>query len=146
MSKGCIVIVMTETALLRIGELSRRSGVSPELLRAWERRYDLLQPTRSEGGLRLYAPSDLERVQAMQRHLAAGFAAAEAARLAGAEGAPTLESAAAPETARHALAVAFAAFDEARAQAVLDALFAGTTLDAALSTMIVPYLRELGER
>jgi DNA-binding transcriptional MerR regulator len=38
---------MTEIGLFRIGELSRRSGVSPELLRAWERRYDLLQPTRS---------------------------------------------------------------------------------------------------
>jgi DNA-binding transcriptional MerR regulator len=73
---------MSEVGLFRIGELSRRSGVSPELLRAWERRYDLLQPTRSPGGLRLYAASDLERVQAMQRHLARGLAAAEAAALA----------------------------------------------------------------
>ena len=31
---------------LRIGELSRRVGVSPELLRAWERRYGLLHPAR----------------------------------------------------------------------------------------------------
>ena len=31
---------------LRIGELSKRSGVSPELLRAWERRYGLLKPAR----------------------------------------------------------------------------------------------------
>ncbi len=38
---------MNETAYLRIGELSKRSGVSPELLRAWERRYGLLRPTRS---------------------------------------------------------------------------------------------------
>src|SRR5581483_7727479 len=66
---------------LRIGELSRRTGVSPELLRAWERRYGLLRPTRSAGGLRLYSPGDLARVHAMQRHLAEGFAAAEAATL-----------------------------------------------------------------
>ena len=33
-----------DRALLRIGELSKRSGVSPELLRAWERRYGLLRP------------------------------------------------------------------------------------------------------
>ena len=38
---------------LRIGELSRRSGVSPELLRAWEQRYGLLRPLRSAGGFRL---------------------------------------------------------------------------------------------
>ena len=39
----------TETGpSLRIGELSRRVGVSPELLRAWERRYGLLEPARTE--------------------------------------------------------------------------------------------------
>jgi MerR family transcriptional regulator, light-induced transcriptional regulator len=137
---------MGETAVLRIGELSRRSGVSPELLRAWERRYDLLRPTRSQGGLRLYTPADLERVRAMQRHLAGGMAAAEAARLAAAEDVPAPEPSRAPHAARETLAMAFAAFDEARAHAVLDALLAGTTLDAALSRVIVPYLHELGER
>ena len=54
-------------AALRIGELSKRSGVSPELLRAWERRYGLLRPTRSAGGLRLYSLDDLERVREMRR-------------------------------------------------------------------------------
>ena len=39
---------------LRSGESSRLLGVSPELLRAWERRYELLSPARTEGGLRLY--------------------------------------------------------------------------------------------
>jgi MerR family transcriptional regulator, light-induced transcriptional regulator len=48
--------------VLRIGELSKRVGVSPELLRAWERRYGLLHPARSAGGLRLYSPADVERV------------------------------------------------------------------------------------
>ena len=70
-----------EAGLLRIGELSRRTGVSPELLRAWERRYGLLRPVRSQGGLRLYRPRDLERVLRMQQHLADGLAAAEAAGL-----------------------------------------------------------------
>jgi transposase-like protein len=42
-----------ETGYLRIGELARRTGVSPELLRAWERRYGLLRPARSQGGFRL---------------------------------------------------------------------------------------------
>src|SRR5689334_1904888 len=110
---------MLETAYLRIGELSRRSGVSPELLRAWERRYGLLQPTRSEGGLRLYTTADLERVRAMQRHLASGLAAAEAARLVSTAEAQFAESSSAPAAAREELADAFAAFDEARAQAVL---------------------------
>src|SRR4051812_5453883 len=70
---------MTAEPLLRIGELSRRTGVSAELLRAWERRYGLLQPIRSSGGLRLYTHEDVERVRLMQQHLADGLAAAEAA-------------------------------------------------------------------
>ena len=65
---------------LRIGELSRRTGVAPELLRAWERRYGLLRPARSEGGFRLYSEADEQRVERMRLHLREGLAAAEAAR------------------------------------------------------------------
>ena len=73
---------MDDSAHLRIGALSGRVGVSPELLRAWERRYGLLQPSRSAGGFRLYSGADEARVQSMQRYLEAGLSAAEAARLA----------------------------------------------------------------
>jgi methanogenic corrinoid protein MtbC1 len=129
---------------LRIGELSRRSGVSPELLRAWERRYGLLRPARSTGGLRLYSLDDLERVRSMQRHLASGLAAAEAAALATAE--PATTPVLGPGNVRHDLAVAVAAFDEARAQAVLDALLAVATVDTAIGDVVVPYLHDLGTR
>jgi DNA-binding transcriptional MerR regulator len=140
---------VSETGLLRIGELSRRSGVTPELLRAWERRYGLLRPTRSPGGLRLYSADDLERVRAMQRHLAAGFAAAEAAALASSaapEGAERESAPVAVADLRADLRDALDAFDEPRAQAVLDRLLAGATLDAALVDVLLPYLHELGER
>src|SRR5512144_1546124 len=73
---------MTDNGALRIGELSKRTGVTPALLRAWERRYGLVRPTRSPGGLRLYSPADVERVRLMQQHLTEGLAAAEAASLA----------------------------------------------------------------
>jgi DNA-binding transcriptional MerR regulator len=133
--------------LLRIGELSRRAGVSPELLRAWERRYGLLRPTRTPGGLRLYSTDDLERVQAMQRHLAEGLAAAQAASLALATphleaGVPLLAS----EVARGELGDALEGFDEPLAQAVLDRLLSAATVEVVLTEVIVPYLRELGER
>ena len=41
---------------VRIGELSRRTGVRAETIRAWERRYGLIEPARSAGGFRLYSP------------------------------------------------------------------------------------------
>ncbi|HEX5895456.1 MAG TPA: B12-binding domain-containing protein [Thermoleophilaceae bacterium] len=146
---------MSEDAPLRIGELSRRAGVSPELLRAWERRYDLLQPTRSPGGLRLYSLDDLERVRLMSRHIAEGLAAREAAALAR-RASPSAEPTTPPgrvsttpfdpELARAELVRTTEAFDEPGAQAVLDELLAVATLDALLSQVVVPYLHELGER
>lgn len=137
---------MHESGLLRIGELSRRSGVSPELLRAWERRYRLLRPARSHGGLRLYAPEDLELVRLMQHHLARGLAAAEAAALA-IEHQATPSAAETPlADARDELADALEAFDEPRAHTVLDSLLATATIDAVLATVVIPYLHDLGER
>ena len=134
---------------LRIGELSRRLGVSPELLRAWERRYDLLSPTRTEGGFRLYSEEDAQRVGRMLEHLAAGVSAAEAARLARAE--PAVDRADVEDGTRldehaDALRRALDTFDEAAAHAALDRALADFTLDAVLRDIVLPYLGELGER
>ena len=139
---------MASDGLLRVGELSRRCGVSADLLRAWERRYGLLKPTRSTGGLRLYAPADLERVRLMKQHLAEGLAAAEAAALAlragASEGAPQAEFR--PAELRSELAEALDSFDEPRAQAVVDRLLAAATVDTFLREIVLPYLGELGTR
>jgi MerR family transcriptional regulator, light-induced transcriptional regulator len=135
---------------LRIGELSRRVGVSTELLRAWERRYGLLRPERSAGGFRLYGDDDEERVRLMQRHLEHGVSAAEAARLALAGEPATAEAAAspsaAPPDARQRLSRALDTFDEPEAHAVIDELLARFTLDTILRDVLLPYLHELGDR
>src|SRR3712207_4465991 len=111
--KCCIVPAVPAEGVLRIGELSRRSGVSPQLLRTWERRYGLLRPARSAGGLRLYSDADVERVRVMRQHLAEGLAAAEAAALAsgavsGDSGAPVALS---PAAVRDELGEALDGFD-----------------------------------
>jgi DNA-binding transcriptional MerR regulator len=141
---------MTETSYLRIGELSRRTGVAPELLRAWERRYGLLRPERSSGGFRLYSDDDERRVERMRAHLRDGVAAAEAARRAVDQAAPQEErpEGAAPElrAATEALREALDSFDEAGSQAALDRLFGGFTIEAVLRDALVPYLTSLGER
>jgi MerR family transcriptional regulator, light-induced transcriptional regulator len=106
-----------EPAYLRIGELARRTGTSPELLRAWERRYGLLRPARSQGGYRLYTAADEARIRRMRAYLARGVAAAEAARL-----------------------------EEARAHDVLDQLLAAYQPETVLRDLLLPYLHDLGER
>jgi MerR family transcriptional regulator, light-induced transcriptional regulator len=132
---------------LRIGELARRTQVTPDLLRAWERRYGLLEPERSDGGYRLYSAADEDRVQAMVRHLGAGIPAGEAARLVLGGGEPA-ERAASPWLPEQSaeLREALDRFDEARAQAALDVLLARLSFEAVARDVLLPYLRDLGER
>lgn len=133
---------------LRIGEVSRRVGVSPELLRAWELRYGLLQPSRSPGGFRLYSSADEERIKRMRAFQTQGLSAAEAARLA-------LESTAAAETPagggevaldRTPLAHALERFDEPAAQEAFDRALSAVSIESLLRDLVIPYLHDLGER
>jgi MerR family transcriptional regulator, light-induced transcriptional regulator len=130
------------TGTIRIGELARRTGVSPELLRAWEQRYGLLQPIRSEGGFRLYTAEDAERVAAMKRGLDEGLSAAEAARRALAQARPAVGLL---DDARRRLLSAVRAYDEAAVHALLDEALAGFALETVLRELILPALREIGD-
>ena len=58
---------------MRIGELARRTGVEAGTLRAWERRFLLLTPTRTDGGQRQYSETDVERVHAVRRLMDEGL-------------------------------------------------------------------------
>jgi len=60
---------------------SRMSGVHPETLRAWERRYDAIQPRRDERGRRMYAAEDVERLRLLRRATELGHAISRLAAL-----------------------------------------------------------------
>jgi len=131
---------------LRIGELARRTGTSPELLRAWEQRYGLLRPSRSAGGFRLYSDDDKAKILRTKQLIASGLSAAEAARQAiigetvtgGAP--PVLEGLA--EELRDALD----RFDEDGANRALDRLIAAVSVETVMREVLLPYLRILGDR
>jgi MerR family transcriptional regulator, light-induced transcriptional regulator len=132
-------------ATLRIGELARRSGVSTDLLRAWERRYGLLEPTRTAAGYRLYSADDEARVRSMRAHLARGLSAAEAAQLAR-DASTSAPADGAPADLAGELWSALDSFDDAGAQAAFDRLVAAFSVEAVAQTAVLPYLRALGER
>ena len=130
----------------RIGELAQRTGVSPDALRVWERRYGLLRPERSDGGYRLYSAEDEQRVRGMVRHVDAGVPAGEAARL-------VLEGVGFDQADGPALSAmsaelrqALDRFDDARAQTALDRLIGELSFDTVAREVLLPYLRELGDR
>ena len=137
---------MADSGRLRIGELSRRVGESPEVLRAWEARYGLVTPERTAGGLRLYSERDERRIRAMRHHINAGLSASEAARLAAYADEPAEAGSPALADVRAALERSFDALDEPAAQLALDRLLAGAGVRQALAAVILPLLHRLGQR
>lgn len=140
----------SDTKNLRIGELSRRTGISSDLLRAWERRYGLFAPDRTAAGYRLYGEQDVLRAQGMLQAIEGGLSAAQAAAVAAASAEPSPEEAAEasglPETLGAELREALDQLDDVRANAALDRLLADFSMQAVLRDAVLPYLRELGER
>jgi len=52
--------------------VAKRTGLSADVLRAWEKRYGVLKPARSEGGRRLYSDEDIEYLRLLRRATVAG--------------------------------------------------------------------------
>jgi methanogenic corrinoid protein MtbC1 len=133
-----------------------RSGLSPQVLRAWERRYGVVAPSRSPTGRRLYSDADVARLQLMREAMAAGRRAGEMAALSVAR----LERLVAGDRA-----AARPGVERAEGGAHLEECLAATTeldgrrLESALARALIalpaesfvdgvatPLMRELGER
>lgn len=67
--------------LYPIREVSRLTGVNPVTLRAWERRYGLLVPHRTDSGHRLYSMADIERVRKVTAWIDRGVAVSKVASI-----------------------------------------------------------------
>lgn len=143
--------MVDERAILRIGEVSRRTGAAVPTLRAWERRYGLLDPDRTDGGHRLYSEADVDRVRAMQRLLDQGWSAGAAARevLRAPLSVSSLRNGAdasgASQDLVSRLEAAIAVFDAGAADHVMDDAFARFDVPRALDEVVLPVLRRVGE-
>jgi len=129
----------------RIKEFAGIVGVPEATLRAWERRYALLQPDRTSGNFRLYSRDDERRIRSMQAHMARGMAPAEAATLALAESAVDVEPPADAGALVEPLLDTAESFDATRFDALLDAAFSLGTL-TAIRDVVLPALGEIGRR
>ncbi len=67
--------------LLPIREVSRLTGINPVTLRAWERRYGLIQPTRTESGHRLYSRADIQTVHRILGWIERGVAVSKVGKI-----------------------------------------------------------------
>jgi DNA-binding transcriptional MerR regulator len=130
---------------VRVGELARRVGVAPETLRAWESRYGVLRPARTPAGYRIYGREDEARAQRMRELIESGWAAGEAAHVV-TETAPTGNEPPVEAGAADELVSALMGFDSAAGNLAFDRVLAARTLDAALRDVVLPALRQVGDR
>jgi DNA-binding transcriptional MerR regulator/methylmalonyl-CoA mutase cobalamin-binding subunit len=148
-----------------IKEASARSGVGIPLLRAWERRYGVVAPTRTASGYRLYDDGDLARLVAMRRLIDDGWAPQQAAtRVRSADpddlrvlaawppgesnavaptGAPSAEAAHRELVDRIVLAAQ--QLDAAALGAALDEAFAVLRFESAWEAVLLPALHRIGD-
>jgi DNA-binding transcriptional MerR regulator/methylmalonyl-CoA mutase cobalamin-binding subunit len=141
----------------RIGAVAKLTGISLHLLRMWERRYEVVTPTRSDGGDRLYTQSDVDRLRLVKLLYDAGHSIGRIARLSSQEltamvprrePPPPLHAASSdpPSEAAEQFLEAITSLDMTTAERVLSraAMVLGPR-EVALR-VLVPVLRETGER
>lgn len=148
---------MPDIGRYRIQVVSELTGVPSPTLRAWERRYGIPRPGRSESSYRLYSDADVADVRQLLVLQTRGMAPSEAARLLLDGGAVPPDAsppphAAAPaggeafETARGRILDAVMAYDQgAIEREVRAALYLGAP-GQVYAEVVAPVLHEVGTR
>ncbi len=126
---------------------ARLTGLSPEVLRAWERRYGAVVPQRTAGGTRRYRASDLERLRLLNAAVGAGHRIGQLVRLSN----PELEQlagepAAAPRDRLADILDALDALEGAEAQRLLGLHLSALGAVRFAREISLPLGREIGER
>ena len=70
-----------KTALHPMAVVSRKTGLGPDLIRAWERRYQAIRPARTATNRRLYSDAEIGRLILMRRAIEAGWQIGQLATL-----------------------------------------------------------------
>lgn len=76
-----MIAVMSEEVLHSIKVAARRTGLSPHVIRAWEKRYATVRPSRTDGNRRLYSSSELERLSLLKKATESGHSIGDIAGL-----------------------------------------------------------------
>jgi MerR family transcriptional regulator, light-induced transcriptional regulator len=131
----------------RIKSVAALTGLTTSTLRAWERRYGLVSPSRTSGGYRVYSDDDVARLTRIKSLLDNGFKVSEAIALVERE-APALPPGNAAseslECLRHELRDALLSMDRPRAVTACGRM-ASLTFDRRVDEVYLPVLRGIGD-
>lgn len=146
------------TAHLPLRTVSQLTGLSPDILRAWEKRYQVVTPRRGPRGARLYSGEDVAHLRLLAEVVAAGRSIGDIARLERADleklAAENVGAIAAPPQeavppARRVVQEAIEAvelFDAGRLHRALSDALVGLGVLRFLDAVALPLLREVGDR
>lgn len=147
-------VALEREDLFPIREVSRLTGVNPVTLRAWERRYGLIQPTRTESGHRLYSMTDIERVRNIVEWIDRGVAVSKIGKiLAKTEPLKALAHIIPDDLVQadyqqwqHQLQSAVSAFDDIELDRVYGQIFSSYALPVVFQDILMPLWRQLLQR
>jgi len=142
----------------RVKTVSAMTGIPRPTLLAWERRYDILEPSRSPSGYREYSDADVAALRRLKALVDGGYSIGEAVELArSASPAPSREPTRAPVpelepplfaghgVVVHAILRALLAFDRGTADRLLPKL-GQVSFSVAIDQVFVPVMHALAEQ
>ncbi len=153
-SDSTLTVSLEQEELFPIREVARLTGVNPVTLRAWERRYGLIVPTRTESGHRLYTLTEIERVRSILSWIERGVAVSKIGKiLARAEPLQAL-SHIIPNNLIEAdyaqwqqqVLVAVNAFDDLRLEQLYGQIFSSYALPVVFQDILMPVWKQLLQR
>ena len=138
--------LLDSSAYFPIRELSLKTGVNSVTLRAWERRYGLLKPKRTEKGHRLYDQGDVQRVEGILRWIQQGVAVSKVRALL--DKGATFDGVV-PSNEwlewQGALVKASEAFQEDKIEQMYQQIFSQYPADIAIRDWLLPSFDQLGK-
>ena len=125
---------MSDEPVYSIGAAAKIVDVPTATLRAWEERYGVIKPKRSEGSQRLYSRNQLEQLKFITSQIEAGVSAADAHRLLARQLTAGRAPAAPPEQSREAKPLILLAERDAYAAEFAEYLLRTEGYDVSLAT------------
>jgi len=132
-----------------ISTVATLTGVNPVTLRAWERRYGLITPTRTGKGHRLYSMADIERIKEVLRLVEEGIPISQVRQALDSGPRRPAEATDAEQfwhTYLERMVAAIERFDESGLEAVYNEAMSLYPVDVVTRRLLVPLLKVLGER
>lgn len=142
---------LKQEELFPIREVSRLTGVNPVTLRAWERRYGLIQPTRTDSGHRLYSQADIDAVRSILAWIERGVAVSKVGSILAKSASsrsvatPAHNDASSDDWSQwqDQLRGALQNFDESRLERVYGQIFSCYPLQVVFQSIFMPVWQEL---